>query len=75
VVVLADEGIDRALDSNESWQQVVDLAVGGLRRGNTADAVNGLEAAIRRFGELLARHVPAPDRNPDELSNRVVLED
>ena len=75
VVVLADEGIDRALDPNESWQQVVDLAVGGLRRGSAADAVNGLEAAIRRCGEILAHHVPAPDRNPDELSNRIVLED
>jgi putative membrane protein len=75
VVVLADEGIDRALDPNESWQQVVDLAVDGLRRGSAADAVNGLEAAVRRCGEILARHVPAPDRNPDELSNRVVLED
>ena len=72
VVVLADEGIHRALDPNENWQQVVDLAVDGLRRG---DAVDGLEAAIRRCGEILARHVPAPDRNPDELANRVVLED
>lgn len=75
VVVLADEGIHRALDPNESWQQVVELAVGGLRRGGADDAVNGLEAAIRRCGEILARHVPAPDRNPDELSNRIVLED
>ena len=75
VVVLADEGIDRALDPNESWQQVVDLAVEGLRRGGAADAVDALEAAIRRCGEILARHVPAPDRNPDELPNRVVLEE
>jgi len=75
VVVLADEGIHRALDPNENWQQVVDLAIDGLRRGDAVNAVNGLEAAIRRCGEILARHVPAPDRNPDELANRVVLED
>ncbi len=72
VVVLADEGIHRALDPNESWQEVVDLAVDGLRRGRAED---GLEAAIRRCGEILARHVPAQRRNPDELSNRIVLED
>jgi putative membrane protein len=72
VVVLADEGIHRALDPSESWQQVVTLAVDGLRSGR---GEAGLEAAIRRCGEILARHVPAQGRNPDELSNRIVLED
>lgn len=73
VVVLADEGIHRALDPDESWQQVVDLAVAGLREGR---AVEGLEAAVRRCGEILARHLPAAVPNPDELPNRlVVLED
>lgn len=72
VVVLADEGIHRTLDPNESWQEVVDLAVAGLRDGRATD---GLDAAIRRCGEILARHVPAQGRNPDELPNRIVLED
>lgn len=73
VVVLADEGIHRALDPDESWQQVVDLAVAGLREGR---AVEGLEAAVRRCGEILAHHLPADVPNPDELPNRlVVLED
>ncbi len=75
VVVLADEGIHSKLDAGENWQNVVDLAIEGLRSGRSADAVNGLEAAIRRCGEILARHVPAQGRNPDELPNRVVLED
>lgn len=73
VVVLADEGIHRALDPGESWQQVVDLAVEGLRRGR---AVEGLEAAARRCGEILARHVPAAPDDRDELPRAlVVLED
>lgn len=72
VVVLADEGIHRALDPDERWQDVVDSAVAGLREGR---AVEGLEAALRRCGAILARHAPAPDHNPDELPNRVVLED
>lgn len=71
VVVLADEGIHRHVGTNEVWQQVVDLAVAGMREGR---AVDGLDAALRRCGELLRRHVPAPDHNPDELPNRVVLE-
>jgi len=75
VVVLADEGIHRKLDPNESWQDVVDLAVDGLRSGRGANSASGLEAAIRRCGEILARHVPAQGRNPDELANRIVLED
>jgi putative membrane protein len=72
VVVLADEGIHRALDPDERWQQVVDLAVAGLREGR---AVDGLEAAVARCGEILARHVPAAEHDVDELPNRVVLED
>ncbi len=72
VVVLADEGIDRALDPDESWQAVVDLAVAGLRSGAAAQ---GLEAAVRRCGAILARHLPPPVPNPDELPNALVLED
>jgi len=70
VVVLADEGIHRALGPEESWQEVVDLAVDGLRHGRAAE---GLEAAVRRCGEILASHLPAPSENPNELPNAVVL--
>jgi putative membrane protein len=72
VVVLADEGIDGVLDPDESWQGVVDVAVAGLREGHT---VEGLEAAVRRCGAILARHLPAPERDPNELPNAVVLLD
>lgn len=72
VVVLGDEGIDRALDPDESWQAVVDLAVEGIRAGAAA---RGLEAAVRLCGRVLARHLPPPEPNPDELPNAVVLED
>ncbi len=72
VVVLADVGIHRALDPDESWQQVVDLAVGGLRSGR---ALEGLEAAARRCGEILARHVPATQGDPDDLPHALVVLD
>lgn len=72
VVVLADEGIHRLLAPGESWDQVVALALEGLRSGRAAD---GLEAAVRRCGQILAAHLPAPPRNLNELPDAVVLED
>jgi putative membrane protein len=72
VVVLADEGIHRALGPDESWQEVVELATAGLRSGR---AVEGLEAAIRRCGEILGAHLPASSRDVNELPNAIVLED
>ena len=72
VVVLGDEGIDRALDPGESWQAVVDLAVEGIRAGEPA---RGLVAAVVLCGAILARHLPPPVPNPDELRDAVVIED
>src|SRR5690606_38102160 len=73
VVVLADAGIHRVLDPDERWEQVVDLVRAGLRDGR---AVEGLEAGVRRCGEILARHVPVdPARDLDELPNAIVVED
>jgi len=72
VVVLADEGIHQVLGPDESWQEVVDLATAGLRSGHAAD---GLEAAIRRCGEILRAHLPAAPRHLNELPNAIVLED
>ena len=72
VIVLADEGIHRALGPDERWQEVVDLVTAGLRDGRV---VEGLLAGVGRCGALLAAHVPAAERKPDELPNAVVLED
>ncbi len=73
VIVLADEGIHRVRDPDERWEQVVDLVLAGLRAGR---GVDGLEAGVRRCGEILARHVPiVPERDLDELPNAIVVED
>ena len=72
VVVLADEGIDRALGPGERWEDVVALVLDGIRSGR---AVDGLLAGIRRCGEILAAHLPAPPVQTDEIRNLVVLED
>ena len=71
-VVLADEGIHRVLGPDESWDEVVAAVVAGLRDGR---AVEGLLAAVRRCGEILARRLPAAAREVNELPDPVVLED
>lgn len=72
VVVLADEGIHRVLGPGERWEDVVELVLAGIRDRRAA---SGLEAAVRRCGEILAAHLPASASDVDELRNRVVLED
>ena len=68
--VIADEGIYAAAP-REVWDQVVDLLVAGLKRGDPAAA---FEAAVRRSGEILAAHVPPhADGNPNELPDHLVV--
>jgi putative membrane protein len=72
VVVLGDEGIDSALDPDERWEQVVEAILTGLRQGRP---VEGVLDGVKRCGEILARHLPAPPRNPDEVPRALLLED
>jgi putative membrane protein len=72
VVVLGDEGVNRVLDPDESWEQVVDAILSGIRRKRPVD---GLLEGVQRCGEILARHLPAPPRNPDEVPRALLLED
>jgi putative membrane protein len=68
VVVMGDEGINRAVEERE-WERIVDQIVGGVRTGRPADA---LVEAIRECGELLEKHKLAvrPD-DTDELSDEL----
>lgn len=72
VVVLADEGVQRVLAPEERWEDVVALATAGLREGRAAD---GIVAAVRRCGEILARVVPQDGASPDELPRALVVEE
>jgi putative membrane protein len=68
IEVLADSGIHSKV-SPEKWEETVALIAAEARAGRLSD---GLAAAIRTVGVLLAQHFPrtADDRN--ELPNRVV---
>jgi len=49
VLVMADKGISKVVDQKE-WDALVRLIIDGIRRGKL---VEGLEAAIKRSGEIL----------------------
>jgi putative membrane protein len=66
-VILADQGIHRAVPSG-LWQELVDELVAGVAAGEAARA---LERTVRRCGEVLVEHRVArqPD-DRDELDDR-----
>ena len=72
VMVLADEGVNRVLGPEESWEEVVELAVDGFRQGRAAE---GLLRAVARCGEILSAHLPASARRVDVFPTTLVLED
>ena len=72
VVVLADEAIDEALEPDESWEEIVDLVLSGIRAGRITD---GLERAIARCGEILSHPLPIQPDDEDEIPHALVLSD
>lgn len=68
VVVLADEGINAKV-TQDTWQQVVELVLQGIREGRAAD---GLCEAIDRCGKLVAEGFPIRAGDTDELRNLIV---
>jgi len=72
VIVLGDSGIDEAMGPGESWEEIVELALSGIERG---DPVAGIVAAVERCGEILSHPLPAGPDNPDEIHEALVIED
>ncbi len=68
VVVLADKGINDKVPP-ETWQQVVDIVLRGIREGRPADA---LCEAVTRCGELITAQFPLRAGDTDELHNLIV---
>lgn len=71
VRVLPDEAIEDRVD-HETWEEVCDLAVEGIRSGRPTD---GLSRAVLRCGEILAEHFPVGPDDVDELHNALHLLD
>lgn len=72
VVVLGDEAVERALGPDESFAQVVELVLSGIRRRSAAD---GIVEAVERCGAILARVLPPEADDRDEIPRGLVLED
>lgn len=67
--VVADSGIaDRV--SETIWRETIVALVEALREGRAAD---GLVAAVRGVGAVLAEHAPPRADDVDELPNKVIL--
>jgi putative membrane protein len=68
IEIIADSGIHSKVAS-ETWDQTVALLASEARAGRLAD---GLAAAIRTIGEVLAQHFPRDQNDRNELTNRVI---
>jgi putative membrane protein len=69
-VVLADKGINLKVPQ-DSWRQVVDLIVQGIRDGRPAE---GLCEAVTRCGQIVTSQFPVRAGDKDELRNLIVEE-
>lgn len=69
IEIVADRGITAKVDQTE-WDNIARLMERHYRAG---DFRQGTFEGIRRVSELLARHFPPGETNPNELSNKPVL--
>jgi putative membrane protein len=67
--ILADAGIHKKVPQ-AIWQAIVDDLTHKISEGRPAD---GFIAAIERSGKLLAQHFPPGTRDPNELSNHLIV--
>ena len=68
IEIIADSGIHAKVPP-DTWDRTVALIASEARAGQLRD---GLTAAIRTTGTLLAQHFPREKNDRNELSNRVV---
>lgn len=71
VLVLGDDAIAAKLDPRD-WEAVRDLVLDGLKSKTPRE---GLVAAIRRCGEVLAEHLPIAAGDRNELTNELQIVD
>jgi len=70
VEILADTGINAKV-SRDTWQGIVADMIGRIKSDNLTE---GFCIAVRECGEVLAKDFPGSHDNPDEISNKVVIE-
>ncbi len=70
-VVLADKAVSDKVPK-EAWQEVCDLLVGGIKRGNMGLAFS---AAIAKCGEILAPEFPIQPDDVNELKDQLIIKE
>jgi len=71
VEILADTGINAKVPK-DTWQVILTDMVGSIKSG---DLAGGFCTAVRECGEVLAKDFPGTRDNPNEVSNKVIIED
>jgi len=71
VEILADTGINAKVP-RDMWEKILNDMIGKIKSG---DLTEGFCTAVRECGEVLAKDFPGTHENPNELSDRVILED
>jgi putative membrane protein len=71
VEILADTGITAKVPK-DTWQRIVTDMIGQIKSG---DLTEGFCTAVRECGEVLAKDFPGACNNPNEISNKIIIED
>jgi putative membrane protein len=71
VRVVGDDAVTEKI-SQADWEAICALVVDGMKTDRAAD---GLAQAVRKSGELLARHFPIQPGDRNELANELILID
>ncbi len=70
VQILADQGIHEKV-GHAKWVEVVDILTRAIKENRTRD---GFCEAIAVCGNVLATHFPVTEKNPNELSDQIIIE-
>lgn len=67
--ILADKAI-HGKTKDGIWEEIKNSLLARIKKG---EACEGLLEAVREVGALYEKHLPPPEKNVNELSNRVVV--
>ena len=69
--ILADTGINAKVPL-DTWQGILNDMTGKIKSGELTE---GICNAVRECGEVLAEDFPGTHDNPNEISNKIIIED
>lgn len=70
VEILADTGINAKV-AKDTWQEIMADMISRIKSENLTE---GFCIAVRECGDILAKDFPGTHDNPDEISNKLIIE-